>query len=150
MASFTQEADEKKTQEQEEPKLTEREIVARFQYMMADLKEIQSKIRELMFEEDEHKLVLETLGPLEPDRKAFHLSGGILVEQTVAEAMPKIQANFEGIQKIRGQLEELLKRKAAETDAWRVKYGIRTQKEHQMQQGSQEKKDDQKATGVLA
>lgn len=52
---------------------------------------------QLTLEKDEHKLVIDQLSTLEPERKAFRLIGGILVEKTVGEALPAVQQNFEGV-----------------------------------------------------
>lgn len=48
-------------------------------------------------EKDEHKLVIDTLEKLEPDRRAFRLIGGILVEKPVGEALPAVKMNYEGV-----------------------------------------------------
>ena len=52
---------------------------------------------QLTLERDEHKLVIDQLSTLEPERKAFRLIGGILVEKTVGEALPAVQQNYEGV-----------------------------------------------------
>lgn len=52
-----------------------------------------SKISELELERNEHLLVEETLQPLDPHRRAFRLVGECLVERTVGEVLPLVQAN---------------------------------------------------------
>ena len=58
------------------------------------------KINELTSERDEHRRVIENLTKLEPERKAFRLIGGVLVQRTVGEILPIVQTNFEGIKEI--------------------------------------------------
>lgn len=41
--------------------------------------------------------MIDQLSTLEPERKAFRLIGGILVEKTVGEALPAVQQNYEGV-----------------------------------------------------
>ena len=43
------------------------------------------------------RLVIDTLKPLDPQRKCFRLIGGILVERTVAEVLPALEKNFESV-----------------------------------------------------
>lgn len=42
-------------------------------------------------------LVEETLVPLDPNRKAFRLIGGILVERTVGDVLPSVASNRENV-----------------------------------------------------
>lgn len=42
-------------------------------------------------------MVLETLEPMEKDRKAWHLIGGTLTEQTVGEVMPAVTVNRDNV-----------------------------------------------------
>ena len=65
--------------------------------MTAECQSIASKISELTLERDEHKLVVDTLSKLEPERKAFRLVGGVLVERTVDEVLPAVLQNYEGV-----------------------------------------------------
>ena len=44
----------------------------------------------------EHKLVLDALQSLEPERKCYRLVGGVLVERTAAEVRPAVGSNVEG------------------------------------------------------
>ena len=55
------------------------------------------RVIQLSLEKDEHKLVIDTLEKLEPDRRAFRLIGGILVEKPVGEALPAVKMNYEGV-----------------------------------------------------
>lgn len=72
-------------------------IIATYKKMSSDCQQIASKISELNMDRDEHRLVVETLTKLEPERKAFRLVGGVLMERTVAEVKPIVEQNFEGV-----------------------------------------------------
>ena len=43
------------------------------------------------------RLVEETLKPLDPDRRAYRLVGGVLVERTVKEVLPSVANNRENV-----------------------------------------------------
>ena len=45
-------------------------------------------------------LVEETLLPLDPNRKAFRLIGGILVERTVGDVLPNVVYNREQVRNV--------------------------------------------------
>jgi prefoldin subunit 2 len=53
--------------------------------------------------------------------------GGVLVERTVAEILPAVLSNTDGIQKVMNQVSDLLKQKEAAANAWQSKYNIRSQ-----------------------
>jgi prefoldin subunit 2 len=73
------------------------DILNRFKQMNAECQQLAAKVQELTLEKDEHRLVIDTLSKLEPERKAFRLVGGILVERTVGEVLPTVTRNAEGV-----------------------------------------------------
>jgi prefoldin subunit 2 len=73
-------------------------ILGNFKQMGIECSNLASKIQELNIEKDEHRLVVDTLSHLEGGRKAFRLVGGVLVERTVAEFLPIVSDNFEGVE----------------------------------------------------
>jgi|Transcript_26341 prefoldin subunit 2 len=73
------------------------QILNAYKSMTAECQSIAAKISELQLERDEHKLVVDTLTKLEPERKAFRLVGGVLVERTVEEVLPAVTQNFAGV-----------------------------------------------------
>mmetsp|Transcript_30793 Transcript_30793/g.51516 ORF Transcript_30793/g.51516 Transcript_30793/m.51516 type:complete len:128 (+) Transcript_30793:106-489(+) len=107
------------------------EILGAYKKMMAECQQIASKVQELTLEKDEHKLVIEQLSKLEPERKAFRLIGGVLVEKTVGEALPQVQQNFDGISELITTLDGTLKKKDEERKAYKEKHGIMTQDERE-------------------
>ena len=70
---------------------------------------------ELKNQASEHKRVLDTLNGVPEDRKAFRLIGGVLVERTVAEVKPAVEAN-------RVQIEEVVQKLTADLDAKRSRF----------------------------
>ena len=68
-------------------------IIAKYKQLMSECQQYATKMNELSFDKDEHRLVLEKLQTLEPERKAFRLVGGVLVERTVGEVLPFVSEN---------------------------------------------------------
>jgi len=94
--------------------------------------EMQSLIQQLTkaeMERNEHRLVEETLEPLDPDRRAFRLVGGVLVERTVKEVLPSVKENRVNLDTLTKHIEVKLEEKRKETFAWKAKYNIKTQEE---------------------
>jgi len=69
-------------------------ILGKYKQMMTECQQYASKMNELSFEKDEYRLVLEKLQTLEPERKAFRLVGGVLVERTVGEVLPVVSESL--------------------------------------------------------
>jgi len=80
-------------------------------------------------ERNEHVLVEEALGPLDPDRRAFRLVGGVLVERTVREVLPTVKENRSNLDSLITSLKERLDVKQKEGAAWKAKYNIQSQEE---------------------
>jgi prefoldin subunit 2 len=64
--------------------------------------------------------VLETLAPVPKDRKCFRLINGVLVERTVADVMPALQTNAEGLKSVLEGLVKEYKKKQQEMETWKV------------------------------
>eukprot|EP00163_Fabomonas_tropica_P034080 TRINITY_DN929_c0_g1_i9.p1 TRINITY_DN929_c0_g1~~TRINITY_DN929_c0_g1_i9.p1 ORF type:complete len:110 (+),score=33.55 TRINITY_DN929_c0_g1_i9:195-524(+) len=72
-------------------------IMSKFSEMRSMYQSYASKLQELEQERNEHTLVVEQLGKLEPERRAFRHIGGVLVERTVAEVKPAVEKNLEQV-----------------------------------------------------
>ncbi|KAI9292668.1 Prefoldin beta-like protein [Neoconidiobolus thromboides FSU 785] len=107
------------------PKLTEKEIVVKFNQLKQEISTITSRIGELESEIEEHKLVIETMEPLSGDRKCFRLIGGVLVERTVKEILPTLKANHDGIAKLIESLVKNYKAKDEEFKKFQQDYKVR-------------------------
>ena len=112
-------------------------ILAQFKQMGIECQNLASKINELGLEKEEHRLVVESLEKLTPERKAFRLVGGVLVEKTVGEILPLVTNNYTGIQQLIATLKTNLDLKDAERKAFKEKQGIMTQEEREMMMRSQ-------------
>ena len=123
---------------QEEPKYSEEQIIGHYRQMRSEIQKIASKISELEQEVQEHQLVIDTLTPLDGERKAFRLMGGILVERTVKEVLPDVTQNQAGVQDFLAKLAERLNALEAQANAWQKKYNIMTQQEQQAQAQAQQ------------
>uniref|UniRef100_A0A7S2EK20 Prefoldin subunit 2 n=1 Tax=Ditylum brightwellii TaxID=49249 RepID=A0A7S2EK20_9STRA len=73
--------------------LDENAVLVKYKELTAECSNLVNKITELEQDRNEHKLVEETLKPLDPNRRAFRLVGGVLVERTVGEVLPSVASN---------------------------------------------------------
>ncbi|KAF9353277.1 hypothetical protein BGX34_011654 [Mortierella sp. NVP85] len=103
---------------------SDQELTQTYNTMKSELSQLAQKIGELETEADEHTLVIDTLTPLDPDRKCFRLVGGVLVERTVKEVLPALKTNQEGIKTVTLQLVQKYKSKEDEFNAFQRKYNI--------------------------
>ncbi|KAJ3087728.1 hypothetical protein HK102_010428 [Quaeritorhiza haematococci] len=97
-----------------EQRPSDQEIVSQFNAYKQELNAIAQKLGELEMEKDEHQLVVDTMSPLDPNRKCFRMIGGALVERTVKDVLPTVQANMAGIENIIKQLVQTYKKKEEE------------------------------------
>ncbi len=80
------------------------------------LQQLAQKVGDLETENDEHSLVIGTLQPLPPSRKCFRMIGGILVERTVEDVLPQLEANQAGLTSV---METLVKQYKSIEDQFR-------------------------------
>ena len=79
-----------------------------------------------------------------PERKAFRLVGGVLIQQTVGEVLPAVTSHQAMIKKLLDSVSGSMRAKQMEANNWKVKYNIQTQQERELQR-SQAPSDDSKA-----
>jgi len=107
------------------------EAAAKFRELQSECASLINKITELEMDRNEHRLVEETLTPLEENRRAFRLVGGILVERTVGEVLPSVISNRNNldqlIETVASKLQELQK----EAFDLKVKYNLQTPEEQE-------------------
>ncbi|XP_050298962.1 prefoldin subunit 2 [Anthonomus grandis grandis] len=101
------------------------EILAGFQTLRADQQKLSSKLSELELDQNEHKIVIETLKNVNEDRKCFRLVGGILTERKVKDVLPVLQSNSEKLGEIIEKLSEQITKKGQELNEYKEKYNIR-------------------------
>ncbi|TPX33640.1 hypothetical protein SmJEL517_g03519 [Synchytrium microbalum] len=90
-----------------------------------ELDAIAQKMGELEQERDEHQLVLDTISPMDPERKCFRLVGGVLVERTIRDVVPAVTTNMEGIKQIITQLQNSYKAKDADYKTLQKKHNLK-------------------------
>ena len=73
------------------------EIARKFNELNQASNQLAQKIAELEFDKNEHRLVEETLKPLDGKRRAYRLVGEVLVERTVEEVLPSVSNNREKV-----------------------------------------------------
>jgi len=73
-----------------EPK-SEQEVLGTYRQMQSEMQGLIQNLTKIEMDRNEHRLVEETLTPLDPDRRAFRLVGGVLVERTVREVLPTVR-----------------------------------------------------------
>ncbi|KAH8675401.1 Prefoldin beta-like protein [Xylariales sp. PMI_506] len=88
------------------------------------LQQLATKIGDVEQEAEEHKLVLDTLGPLPGDRKCFRMINGVLVERTVQDVVPALQTNAEGLKQVLDELVKQYKTKQDELETWKKKNNV--------------------------
>lgn len=64
--------------------------------------------------------MLETLEPLPGDRKCFRMINGVLAERTVADIVPILQTNQDGLKKTLEELVKQYKTRQDEMEKWKV------------------------------
>ena len=62
-----------------DPPISQQEIISRYRQLTGEMQSLIQQLTKAEMERNEHSLVEETLAPLDPDRRAFRLVGGVLV-----------------------------------------------------------------------
>ena len=68
-------------------------VIAGLNVLRNEQRILASKLAELQMDLNEHKLVIDTLVGVDPERCCFRLVGGVLVERKVGEVSPALQNN---------------------------------------------------------
>ncbi|KAJ2898811.1 hypothetical protein MKZ38_003631 [Zalerion maritima] len=102
----------------------QQELQVQYQNYKGTLQQISQKIGDIEQEAEEHKLVLDTLGPLSRDRKCFRMINGVLVERTVQDVIPALKTNAEGLKKVLEDLVKQYKLKQDELDKWKKRNNV--------------------------
>ncbi|KAG0165447.1 hypothetical protein DFQ28_008996 [Apophysomyces sp. BC1034] len=105
-------------------KSAEAELTQQYNQYKNELQTIAQKIGELESEVEEHKLVIDSISPLEPDRKCFRMVGGVLVERTIKEVLPALETNYSGIQQVIQSLLQSYKQKEQNFVEFQKKHNI--------------------------
>ena len=100
------------------------QVIARFRKMTEDRDALRNKLIELQQESREHELVLQTLAPLEKERRAWRKVGGVLVERDVGQCREMVQANLESIVKMAEELSRQWEQKETECEEFQRQFQL--------------------------
>lgn len=73
------------------------EAMQQMRFYENQIRALVGKVGELQGEAKEHELAARTLADLDPERKAWRLINDVLVERTVGDVLPAVQANLSGV-----------------------------------------------------
>jgi len=73
------------------------QVMQTYRNLTSECQQLMNKVAELEMDRNEHKLVEDTLQPLDPERRAYRLVGEVLVERTVKEVLPSVITNRENV-----------------------------------------------------
>ncbi|KAJ5543356.1 Prefoldin [Penicillium sp. DV-2018c] len=111
------------SQKQIDPK-RQQELQLQYTNFKNTLQQLAQKIGDIEQEGEEHKLVIETLDPLDGDRKCFRMVNGVLVERTVKDVLPTLKTNSDGLKQVLDDMLKQYKAKQTELDTWKKKNNI--------------------------
>ncbi|SZF02939.1 unnamed protein product [Blumeria hordei] len=102
----------------------QQELQAKYTGYKSGLEQIARKLGDIEQELEEHRLVLESLEKLPSERKCFRMINGVLVERTVADVVPALQTNSDGLRQVLNELVKQYTSKQQEMDKWKKKNNI--------------------------
>lgn len=68
---------------------------------------------------------METLKPMNDDRKCFRMIGGVIVEKNVQEVQKDLETNFEQLRRVTDQLMKQYAKVQQEMKDWQVKNNVK-------------------------
>eukprot|EP00040_Diaphanoeca_grandis_P017101 m.88725 g.88725 ORF g.88725 m.88725 type:complete len:137 (+) comp26229_c1_seq1:64-474(+) len=128
---------------------TQQQVEAQFQKLQNEQKGLYHKIGEMESELHEHGVVVDCLSKVDADRKCFRMIGGVLVERTVKEVLPAVDANKAQINQVLVMLKKKFDDGNKAIEAFKDQYGV--QQQGQGGQGGQQssQQGSSKGAGVL-
>ncbi|KAL7567769.1 hypothetical protein ACA910_000523 [Epithemia clementina (nom. ined.)] len=102
--------------------------VRRYNELIQESQKLIQKVAELEMDRNEHKLVEETLKPLDPKRRAYRLVGEVLVERTVEEVLPSVTTNREKLNESINTLQEHIRQMQKEASELKAKHNLQMDK----------------------
>ncbi|XP_076676956.1 prefoldin 2 [Andrena cerasifolii] len=120
-------------------------ILSEFQILRNEQRAMANKLSEMEMELNEHKIVIDTLKNVDPKRKCFKMTGGVLCELTVQDVMPALVTNKEQLIKVIDALNDQLTKKGVLINEFKEKHNIRIRGQHDVQRPAGEDKEDKEA-----
>ncbi|KAL8618526.1 hypothetical protein ACOMHN_000671 [Nucella lapillus] len=104
---------------------SQEQIIAGFQELRQQQRNIASRIAEVEMDLKEHELVIGTLNESAPDRRCYRMVGGVLVERTVGEVLPTLVTNKDQMTQFVENMNKQLEVKGREVNVYREENNIR-------------------------
>jgi prefoldin subunit 2 len=103
----------------------QQKIVSGFQALRDEQTQLVQKTQDLETDLKEHDLVLSTLSTItDKQRRCYRMIGGVLIEHTVAEVVPALQANREQIHNVIESFKQKTEEKGKDLATYKQKYDI--------------------------
>ncbi|KAH8303019.1 hypothetical protein KR044_013311 [Drosophila immigrans] len=116
--------------------ISQEKIVAQFQQLRNEQRNLANSLNTLEMDLREHKTVIETLNSADPERKCFRLIGGVLCERTVKDVLPQLVENKDFIAKTITMVTEDLSKKGVELNKFKEEHNIKIRGEQLGADGS--------------
>lgn len=127
----------------------QQKIVAGFQALREEQTQLVQKTQDLEMDLKEHDLVLSTLSTItDKQRRCYRMIGGVLIEHTVGEVVPALQANRDQIHNVIESFKQKTEEKAKELTNYKQKNDIHFsyERSNQQQQGSKSTNNESGST----
>ncbi|XP_017080439.1 probable prefoldin subunit 2 [Drosophila eugracilis] len=131
--------------ESAKPALSQEAIVAQFQQLRNDQRNLANSLSTLEMDLREHKTVIETLQAADPERKCFRQIGGVLCERTVKDVLPQLVENKDFIAKTIDMVSVDLSKKGIELNKFKEEHNIKIRGEHLGAEGAKDADAESKA-----
>ncbi|CAI7772475.1 unnamed protein product [Closterium sp. NIES-53] len=119
----------------EENFTSEKEIIARWNELRADIQRLYSRIAEHEQELAEHRLVSAAIEGMDPSRRCFRAVGGVLVERRIGEVVPAVARNAAALDAVVTRLAETLAKKRQDLAALEARFNIRVRPVDELSRG---------------
>ncbi|XP_076176993.1 prefoldin 2 [Ptiloglossa arizonensis] len=125
------------------------EIISEFQILRNEQRTMANKLSEMEMELNEHKIVIDTLKNVDPKRKCYRMTGGVLCERTVEDVMPALVINKEQLVKVIDALNDQLTKKGIEINEFKEKHNIRIRGQQDVQRQAEDSKEAKRSPVVV-
>lgn len=123
------------------------EILAHFQQLRQEQRNVAQKLSEIELDLNEHKMVIETLKHVNEDRKCFRLVGGILTERKVKDVLPQLVTHKEKLEEVIKRMNETLVKKGQEIFEYKEKHNIKIRDGPDIRAPEKDKEEENTASG---
>ncbi|XP_061390666.1 probable prefoldin subunit 2 [Musca vetustissima] len=120
-------------------------IIAEFQQLRNEQRNLVNNLNTLEMDLKEHKTVIDTLKTVDPDRKCFRLIGGVLCERTVKEVLPQLVENKDFIEKTITLVTDDLTKKGQQINKFKEEHNIRIRGEQMAGEAQKSQTDENKS-----